>query len=120
MTFGFVWNGIEGWQRNNGRRSALEFLPKCGLICAPMKIKGVIFDMDRTITAPYFDFNKIRDEAGLGDIDMLDYLAPATATEHARVQAVLTKFEDAGVDGAELNRGARELLDELARREMPV
>ena len=91
MTFGFVWNGIEGWQRNNGRRSALEFLPKCGLICAPMKIKGVIFDMDGTITAPYFDFNKIRDEAGIGDIDMLDYLGTAVGVEHARVTADLEK-----------------------------
>ena len=85
-----------------------------------MKIKGVIFDMDGTITAPYFDFNKIRDEAGIGDIDMLDYLGTAVGVEHARVTAVLKKFEDAGVDGAELNRGARELLDELARREMPT
>ena len=86
----------------------------------PMKIKGVIFDMDGTITAPYFDFNKIRDEAGIGDIDMLDYLGTASGLEHARVTAVLKKFEDAGVDGAELNAGARELLDELARRGMPT
>ncbi len=69
-----------------------------------MKIKGVIFDMDGTITAPYFDFNKIRDEAGIGDIDMLDYLATATGLEHARVQAVLTKIEDEGIGGGEVER----------------
>src|ERR1700691_3235137 len=91
---------------NNGRRSALEFLPKCGLISAPMKIKGVIFDMDGTITAPYFDFNKIRDEAGIGDIDMLDYLGTAVGVEHARVTAVLKKFEDGGGDGGGVNKGA--------------
>jgi len=116
----FVWNGIGVGEAIDGKRSALEFLPRCGVISAPMKIKGVIFDMDGTITAPYFDFNKIRDEAGIGDIDMLDYLGTAVGVEHARVTAVLKKFEDAGVDGAELNHGARELLDELARRGMPT
>jgi HAD superfamily hydrolase (TIGR01549 family) len=85
-----------------------------------MNVKGVIFDMDGTITAPYFDFTTIKEEAGIGDVDMLDYLATATGVEHARVQAVMTKFEDAGVAEAKLNHGARELLDELTRREMPT
>jgi HAD superfamily hydrolase (TIGR01549 family) len=105
---------------DDGQRSALESLPICGLIAVPMKIKGVIFDMDGTITAPYFDFTTIKDEAGIGDVDMLDYLATATGAEHARVQAVMTKFEDAGVAEAKLNHGARELLDELTRRKMPT
>ncbi len=98
----------------------MEFLPKCGLIASLMKVKGVIFDMDGTITAPYFDFTTIKEEAGIGDVDMLDYLATATGAERARVTAVMTKFEDAGVAEAKLNHGARELLDELARREMPT
>jgi len=51
---------------------------------------------------------------------MLDYLGTAVGVELARVTAVLKKFEDAGVDGAKMNLGARELLDELARREMPT
>ena len=79
-----------------------------------MKIRGVIFDMD-DITEPFFDFVKIKQEAGIGDVDMLDYLAKASAPERARLQAIMTKFEDAGVVGAKLNQGARELLDDLAR-----
>jgi HAD superfamily hydrolase (TIGR01549 family) len=85
-----------------------------------MKIRGVIFDMDGTITAPFFDFVKIKDEAGIGDVDMLDYLATASGPERVRVQAIMTRFEDAGVAEAKLNRGARELLDELVRRGMPT
>jgi HAD superfamily hydrolase (TIGR01549 family) len=85
-----------------------------------MKLKGVIFDMDGTITEPYFDFVNIKKEAGIGDVDMLDYLASAPAAERARVQAIMTKFEDAGVAEAKLNRGARKLLDELARRGLPT
>jgi HAD superfamily hydrolase (TIGR01549 family) len=76
--------------------------------------------MDGTITAPFFDFVKIKDEAGIGDVDMLDYLATALDPERQRVQAIMTKFEDAGVAEARLNRGARELLDDLARRGMPT
>ena len=85
-----------------------------------MKVKGVIFDMDGTITAPDFDFEKIKDEAGIGDIDMLDYLRGVTGAEYERVHAVLTKFEDAGATNAKLNRGARKLLSFLARRKMPI
>ncbi|HUI06715.1 MAG TPA: HAD family hydrolase [Verrucomicrobiae bacterium] len=85
-----------------------------------MAIKGVIFDMDGTITAPYFDFVKIKDEAGIGDVDMLDYLRSATGPEYDRVHAVLTKFEEAGVANAKLNRGARTLLRFLARRKIPT
>jgi len=85
-----------------------------------MKYKGVIFDMDGTITAPFFDFVKIKDEAGIGDVDMLDYLATASEAEYERVHAIMLKFEDMGVAEAALNHGARELLDELTRRGMPT
>jgi HAD superfamily hydrolase (TIGR01549 family) len=85
-----------------------------------MKIKGVIFDMDGTITEPYFDFTKVKDEAGIGDVDMLEYLRGATGTEYERVHAILTKFEQAGVADAKLNRGARELLAFLAKRKIPT
>ena len=85
-----------------------------------MTIKGVIFDMDGTITAPYFDFLKIKEAAGIGDVDMLDYLRSATGPERERVQAILMKFEEAGVANARLNRGARKLLTFLAGRKIPT
>jgi len=85
-----------------------------------MAIKGVIFDMDGTITAPFFDFVKIKDEAGIGDVDMLDYLRGVTGAEYERVHAIMLKFEDAGVAEAKLNRGARKLLAYLARRGLPT
>jgi len=85
-----------------------------------MAIKGVIFDMDGTITAPYFDFVKIKDEAGIGDVDLLDYLRSATGPEYDRVHGVLMKFEEAGVANAKLNRGVRTLLAFLARRKIPT
>jgi len=85
-----------------------------------MRIKGIIFDMDGTITAPYFDFVSIKEEAGIGDVDMLDYLRQATGAEYERVHAVLMKFEEAGVANARLNRGARKVLSFLAKRKIPT
>jgi HAD superfamily hydrolase (TIGR01549 family) len=85
-----------------------------------MAICGIIFDMDGTITAPYFDFAKIKAEAGIGDVDMLDYLRYASGPEHARIHRLLQRFEAAGVADAKLNRGARTLLTFLARRKIPT
>jgi HAD superfamily hydrolase (TIGR01549 family) len=85
-----------------------------------MGTKGVIFDMDGTITAPYFDFGKIKAEANIGDADMLDYLRAATGAEYERIHGLLMKFEEDGAANAELNKGARALLDALAKRGMPT
>jgi HAD superfamily hydrolase (TIGR01509 family) len=85
-----------------------------------MAIRGVIFDMDGTITAPYFNFVKIKEEAGIGDIDMLDYLRYATGAEYDRIQRILVRFEEAGVCDAKLNRGARTVLRFLARQRIPT
>ena len=85
-----------------------------------MSIKGVIFDMDGTITAPYFDFARIKAAAGIGDVDMLDYLRSATGKEYERILGLLMKFEEDGVAAAKLNRGARALLSALAKRKIPT
>jgi len=85
-----------------------------------MTIRGVIFDMDGTITEPYFDFARIRAEVDVGDRDLLDYLQDAGATERARLLAILHRFEEAGVMNAKLNRGARELLDFLSMQRLPT
>ena len=81
-----------------------------------MNLRGVIFDMDGTITEPYFDFTKIRAEVNLGDRDLLDYLQEVRGDEHARLSAILCRFEEAGVTNARLNRGVREVLEYLAGR----
>jgi len=85
-----------------------------------MAIKGVIFDMDGTITAPSLDFAGIKAEAGIGDVDMLDYLRAAAGAEYERIHGLLMRFEERGVANAKLNRGARTLLNELARHNLPT
>jgi HAD superfamily hydrolase (TIGR01549 family) len=85
-----------------------------------MTIRGVIFDMDGTITAPYLDFAKIKTQANVGDIDLIDYLRQATGEEYERIHAILMKFEEDGVANARLNRGARTVLNFLAKRKIPT
>ena len=85
-----------------------------------MAIRGIIFDMDGTITAPYLEFTKIRDQANIRDRDLLDYLREVTGAEYARIHAILMKFEEDGVANAKLNRGARTLLNYLARHKIPT
>jgi HAD superfamily hydrolase (TIGR01549 family) len=85
-----------------------------------MAIRGVIFDMDGTITAPYLEFARFKTVAGIGDADTLDYLRSATGAEYERVHGLLMKFEEDGVANAKLNRGARTLLAWLKRRRIPI
>jgi len=85
-----------------------------------MKVKGVIFDMDGTITAPVFDFVGMKTEANVGDHDVLEYFLRATGAERERVQGVMQKYEDAAAAKAKLNRGARTVLNALAKRRIPM
>jgi HAD superfamily hydrolase (TIGR01549 family) len=85
-----------------------------------MRIRGVIFDMDGTITVPYLEFARIKEVAGIGDRDFLDTLSTVTGAEYDRLHTILTQFEQDGVANARLNRGARTLLRCLARHRLPV
>ena len=85
-----------------------------------MAIRGIIFDMDGTITAPDLEFAKIKEAAGIGDVDLLDYLREATGQEYARVHQLLMRFEEGGVASARLNRGARTLLRYLTQHHIPT
>ena len=86
-----------------------------------MKIRGVIFDMDGTITAPSIDFDGMREAAGIPvGTDILEYVTAATGTEADRLRAVMQRFEDVAAARSELNPGARELLDFLENRRLPT
>ena len=85
-----------------------------------MAIRGIIFDMDGTITAPDLEFAKIKKAAGIGNVDMLDYLRAATGKEYERVHKLLMRFEEGGVASARLNRGARTVLRYLSRHRIPT
>ncbi|MEN6338339.1 MAG: HAD family hydrolase [Phycisphaerales bacterium] len=83
-----------------------------------MSIKAVIFDLDGTITEPYFDFDAIREEIGIdrhgGPI--LEAMEKMTPQQRERAEAILHFHEEKAVAESSLNPGARETLDALRRR----
>ncbi|MHC4646077.1 MAG: HAD family hydrolase [Planctomycetota bacterium] len=87
-----------------------------------MSIKAVIFDLDGTITEPYFDFDAIRKEMGLDKDAGPVWEAMATMTPDQRRQAeeILDVYEQRAVAESRLNHGARETLEKLRKVGMPI
>jgi HAD superfamily hydrolase (TIGR01509 family) len=82
-----------------------------------MSVKAVIFDLDGTITRPFFDFDAIRAEMGLereaGPVwEAMSQMAPA---QRRRAEEILDSYEQRAVTESQLNPGARETLHELRR-----
>ncbi len=87
-----------------------------------MPIRAVIFDLDGTITQPYFDFDAIREEIGIdrNGGPILEAMESMTAAERQRTEQILHHHEQQAVVASELNPGARETLDTLQRRGIHV
>ena len=80
-------------------------------------IKGVVFDMDGTLTISPLDFNLIRAEARVPPgLPILEFLDEASEEEGARVQAVLHEHETRAARECTLRDGALEVTEELRRR----
>lgn len=82
-----------------------------------MPIKAVIFDLDGTITRPYFDFDVIREEMGLdrNSGPVLESMRNMTSQERRRAEEILYRHESRAVTESELNDGARETLAALRK-----
>ncbi|MBM3859227.1 MAG: HAD family hydrolase [Verrucomicrobia bacterium] len=85
-----------------------------------MAIDGVIFDMDGTLTTMCFDFDKIKAEANVGDVDLLDHLDAVRGAEQARLMRIIVKYEKQAAARTKLNRGARTVLRGLRQRRLPA
>ena len=80
-----------------------------------MSISVVIFDLDGTITQPYFDFDAIRKEMGLARDSgpVLEIMEKMGVEERKRVEAILHYHEEKAVVESSLNPGAKETLSAL-------
>ena len=83
-----------------------------------MRIKAVIFDLDGTITQPFFDFDAIRQEMGYPPEaePILELMQKMTQQERNNAERILQVHEDRAVAESALNPGAKETLAELRRR----
>jgi len=80
-----------------------------------MPIKAVIFDLDGTITQPYFDFDAIREEIGL-DKDsgpLLESMEKMSPQLRLKAEKILFIHEQKAVIESKLNAGADQTLSAL-------
>jgi HAD superfamily hydrolase (TIGR01509 family) len=82
-----------------------------------MQIKAVIFDLDGTITEPFFDFDAIRREMGFAPDagPILELMEKMTPQQRETAERILQVHEDKAVAESKLNPGARETLDKLRK-----
>ena len=83
-------------------------------------IRAVIFDMDGTITRPWFDFRKIRDEIGVPEPVLENMQKMPPGPERDRAFEILERYERKGVEESQLNDGAREAVAFLKERGIPT
>ncbi len=83
-----------------------------------MPTRAVIFDLDGTITEPYFDFDAIREEIGLSRDGgpILEAMETMTPAERQRAEAILHVHEEKAVTESTLNPGASETMAGLRQR----
>jgi len=80
-----------------------------------MPIKAVIFDLDGTITQPYFDFDAIREEIGLAKDSgpVLESMEKMTAQQRQDAEKILHYHEQKAVTESKLNANAKQTLSAL-------
>lgn len=80
-----------------------------------MSFKAVIFDLDGTITRPYFDFDAIREEIGLARDSgpLLESMEKMTPARRLEAERILLYHEEKAVRESELNPGAAKTLSAL-------
>lgn len=87
-----------------------------------MSIKAVIFDLDGTITRPFFDFDAIREEMGLEKDSgpVLEAMEKMTPQQRQHAEKILHFHECRAVEQSTLNAGAKRTLDALRKAGISV
>lgn len=85
-------------------------------------IKALIFDLDGTITEPFFDFDAIRVEMGLSKDagPILEAMEKMNLEQRQNAQKILDYHEQLAVEKSKLNLGAKETLDILRKRGIKI
>jgi HAD superfamily hydrolase (TIGR01509 family) len=80
-----------------------------------MTIKAVIFDLDGTITKPFFDFDAIRREMGLSEKSgpILEAMQEMNPQQRREAEKILHSHEQQAVQQSSINNGSRKTLEAL-------
>jgi pyrophosphatase PpaX len=83
-------------------------------------IRGVMLDFDGTITEPFFDWQTIKSEMGIGDMLVLEAMEAATSERREELETIMSRWERKAVAGARIREGVHVLLTMLKEKDLAV
>ncbi len=87
-----------------------------------MSVKAVIFDLDGTITQPFFDFDAIREEMGLDKNSgpILEAMQKMSPRQRKDAEKILHYHEQQAIIESRLNEGAKKTLNSLRKAKIKI
>jgi len=83
-------------------------------------LRAIAFDLDSTLTRPYLDFKRLRQQLHLPEGDILQWLASLPLAKYAQALATIEAFEQDGVKNVAWNDGAQETLTAVRVMGLPL
>ena len=83
-------------------------------------LRAIAFDLDSTLTRPYLDFKRLRQQLHLPEGDILQWLASLPLAKYAQALATIEAFEQDGVENVVWNDGAQETLTAVRVMGLPL
>jgi HAD superfamily hydrolase (TIGR01509 family) len=78
---------------------------------------GVIYDMDGTLTCPYFDWPKLRSDMDIPEgRGILEFLETLPEPERKKREAILFAYEKEAARNSKLQPGVRDVIRDLKKR----
>eukprot|EP00794_Sanderia_malayensis_P009893 gene9893-10906_t len=78
-------------------------------------IRGIIFDLDGTLTVPYLDFRKLKRQLHIGEqADILGHVATLSGDAKIKAMSIVDDFEEDGRNNMQLQPGINELFEFIA------
>lgn len=81
-------------------------------------LRGIIFDMDGTLTKPNVDFAAIEREIGEKVGFIIDYAERSSPEERRRALEILERYEAQSAHTSELNEGVPEILEFISKKQL--
>jgi len=81
---------------------------------------AIAFDLDSTLTRPYLDFRRLRQQLNLPEGDILTWLAALPPAERVPASQLIETFEQDGVENVTWNEGAQEVLNAVQAMDLPL
>lgn len=81
-------------------------------------LRGIIFDMDGTLTKPNVDFAALEREIGAKVGFIIDYAERSSPEERRRALEILERYEAQSALESELNEGVLEMLDFVSKKQL--